>query len=206
VGGVLTFATIVMLVFVALVVAAVLSVRHTLKRHNAVSIRYGSDAPLSWLMSPMPPAVLHRRLRDAVALLRVSVPIEKGRRRRPSEDRSPYARLADDIELHAAGLDRDLQLLARLRGPDRAAVRTNLAGQVLELERLAQRVAAAATAYRPGRPTSEPTPAALTRMNEELDSLESARDEIARLEADLGLHAPVPLVPRAPRKPLPPPR
>jgi hypothetical protein len=43
-------------------------------------------------------------------------------------------------------------------------------------------------------------------MNEELDSLESARDEIARLEADLGLHAPVPLVPRVPRKPLPPPR
>jgi hypothetical protein len=49
------------------------------------------------------------------------------------------------------------------------------------------RVAAAATAASPHRPGAIPTPEALAELDEQLDALESARNELARLEAGVGL-------------------
>jgi hypothetical protein len=196
------------LVTAMVVVSASFAAARSVRRRNEVSRRHRTKAPVHWLAAPTPCAQLHRRLRDAVVVLRSAVPYEKPKRRDPN-DLSPFTRLADEIELHAAGLDRDLQLCAHLRGPARSAMRRSLTGQVLELERLALRVSAAATAASPGRPGAEPTPAAIARIGEELDALEAARDEIARLEAGFDFEGwraeldPV-LPPRPAGQPLPP--
>jgi|GEM_PF-3119923 hypothetical protein len=162
-------------------------VGHRLRKRNAVSRRYPTSAPLHWQATPGTWAALHRRLRDAVAVLRHAVPDTKGRHRQAALDASPLARLADELEQHAAALDHDLVVAAHTRGPARTSLRQHLITQVLQLEALCQRVAAAASASVPPRPGSEPTPEALGRIGEELDALEAARDEIARLEAHLGV-------------------
>lgn len=196
----------VLLVFVLMVVtivSAVLLGLRALRRRNEVSPRAPSGAPLRWMVWPAPLAVLHRRLRDAIVVLRAAVPARRRRRRHSEDDDvTPYERLADDIELHAARIDRDLLIVARLRGVTKDALRRELTRQVVELERLAQRVAAAASAAT-GQPGMEPTPAALSRVNAELDALEAAHAEIARLEADLGLRRPWPSPPVGSTRALP---
>ncbi len=49
------------------------------------------------------------------------------------------------------------------------------------------RISSAATAAAPDRPRAQPTPEALAELEQQLDALEAARDEIARLEASVGL-------------------
>jgi HAMP domain-containing protein len=175
------------LVFVVVSASILLVTHRSARRHNLVSRRFPTKAPLRWLASPSSWAALHRRLRDAITVMRAAVPPVKSRRRQSELDLSPLNRLADEIEQHAAALDHDLIVAVHYRGPTRSALRRRLTGQVLELERLAHRVAAAATAASPARPGAMPTPEAISRIGGELDALEAARDEIARLEADVGL-------------------
>ena len=78
-------------------------------------------------------------------------------------------------------------LAARLRGPAGAQLRARLSTQVAGVERLAARISSAATAASPDRPRAQPTPEALADLEQQLDALEAARDEIARLEASVGL-------------------
>lgn len=181
--------TVLVAILVALVVTGavvVLSTRRWLRRRVEISRRHRSHAPLRWLVWPGMCAALHRRLRDAVLVLRSVVPAP--RRRRSPADRSPFEQMADEIELHAVALSVDLQLVARLHGPSKAAARQQLAGQVRQLEAVAHRVARSATAAQPARPGATPTPEALAEVSRELDALEEARDELARLEAAVGLH------------------
>lgn len=183
---VLLAVTLVAVLFVLGCAAMLVTTHRSMRHRNEVSRRHPTKAPLHWLASPGSWAALHRRLRDAVAVMRAAVPAAKGRKRQAAIYASPLARLADEIEQHAAALDHDLTVAVRYRGPARTALRQRLTAQVLELEALAQRVAAAATAATPARPGTTPTPEALARIGDELDALEAARDEVARLEADLG--------------------
>ena len=98
-----------------------------------------------------------------------------------------WPRAADELEAHAAALDGDLLIAARLRGTSGIAFRARLGGQVGDVERVAARITAAAGATSPQRRAAQPTPAALAELNEQLDALEAARDELARLEARVGL-------------------
>jgi hypothetical protein len=179
----------VVLTFVVLTVLAIAAAGWMitgLRRRNRVTRRQPTAAPLPWLASPSTCARLHRRLRDAVHVVRLALPAPTRRRKPPSELR-PLAAAADDLEAHAAALDRDLVLAARLRGPAGAQLRARLRDQVAGVERLAARIAAAATAAAPDRPSAQPTAAALADLEHQLDALEAARDEIARLEASVGL-------------------
>ena len=60
---------------------------------------------------------------------------------------------------------------------------TELTDQIVGLESLAARVVTLGSAQ---HQLTEPTREAIARMNMQLDALEEAHDEIARLEASLG--------------------
>ena len=180
-------AGIVVLVLVALATVAAASVWHGVRRRNEVSVRRPVRPPLRWLASPRACGRMHRRLRAAVAALRIAVPAPRRARERKAAD-SVFAPLADEIEAHAVALDRQLLVADILRGPTGVTVRVALTRQVGEVEQLAHRVAAAAMAGA-RTPGATPTPEALARIAEHLDALDMARDEIARLEAAAGLGA-----------------
>jgi HAMP domain-containing protein len=186
VGDVLLALGITFVVLAAAAMAAGGWLYRRLRRHNLVSRTYRGRAPLTWLASPATCARLHRRLRGAVAALRMVVPAPRRRRPAPAE-LAQLVTAADEVELHAATLDRDLLVASRLRGSAGRELRVRLARQVTELERVAARVTAAASAATPNRPGTQPSAAALRDLNDQLDALEAARDEVARLEARVGL-------------------
>jgi hypothetical protein len=189
VGQAFAIAGIVVLVLLFATAAVAGAMWHRVRQRNEVSIRQPTRPPLRWLGSVGACGRMHRRLRAAVAAMRMAIPAPgraARRRRRPAEPLSPLVPLADEIEAHAVALDRDLLLADRLRGPTAVSVRQALARQVAEVERLAHRVAAAGMAAT-GRPGAVPAPEALARIAEHLDALDAARDEIARLEERAGL-------------------
>ena len=161
--------------FVAVSVLFVRSLRHS----NRVGVRGKSSAPLRWLFDPSGSARLHRRLRRVVASVRPWLP----RRTRRNEEQSPIALMASDIELHAVVLDRDVVTASRAPSSHRRMLLTELTEQIVGLESLAARVVTLGSAQ---HQLTEPTREAIARMNMQLDALEEAHDEIARLEAALG--------------------
>ena len=181
-GEAVAIAGIVMLVFILIAAFAVGFGWHRIRQHNEVSVRHPLRPPLRWAASFGVCGRLHRRLRAAVAAVRVAVPPPSRRRRRGGEPESVWETLAGEIEMHAVSLDRDLLLADRLRGPDAFVARQAAGRQVRELERLAHRVAAAAVSAQQ-RPGVEPAAETLARISEHLDALEEARAELARLEA-----------------------
>jgi hypothetical protein len=189
VGEVLAVVALTTLVLAGLTALVVAWLVHRLRRRNLVSRQYRNRAPLHWIVSPGQCARLHRRLRASVVALHTALPPPKGRAARAKA--SPLAAAAGELEAHAASLDRDVVLAARLRGRTGPALRARLAGQVEHLEQVTARVAAAANASTPARPGVRPTPEALAELDEQLDALEAARDELARVEARAGLGPPV---------------
>ena len=179
-------------IFAGLCVASASYVVHRVRVSNRVGVRGRSTAPLRWLFDPGWSARLHRRLRRIVASVRPWMP----RRSRRHDDPPPIALLATDIELHAVALDRDLVSASRAPKSHRRLLLIDLTDQVIALESLAARVVTLGSAQ---QELSEPTPEAIARMNAQLDALEEAHDEIARLEAQLGLDDSRPYPP-----PLPP--
>ena len=175
------------LIMTLLVVAAAGWLLVRLRRRNTVSRRYRTRAPLHWLVSPGTCARLHRRLRGSVAVVRTTLP--RPTRRSPRPELGSLHTVAEELEAHAAGLDRDVLLASHVRGSTGAQLRRRLTAQVGEVERLSVRVAATATAAGPLRPGSDPSPEALAALAEQLDALEAARDERARLEDTVGLTA-----------------
>jgi hypothetical protein len=156
---------------------------HRLRLHNEVSTRLPTRPPLRWAASLGCCGRLHRRLRAAVAAVRLAVPAPARRRaRRHAEAESVWETLAAEIEAHAVALDRELLLADRLRGPTAVVARQAVGRQVRDVERLAHRVASAALAAQQ-RPGAAPAAETLARITEHLDALDAARDEIARLEA-----------------------
>ena len=167
-------------VFAAVCVATTVWFVHRIRVSNRVGVRGRGTAPMRWLFDPCWAARLHRRLRRLVASVRPWMP----RRSPRHDDPPPIALLARDVELHAVALDRDLVMAARAPKSHRRLMLVDLTEQVISLESLAARVVTLGSAQ---QQLTEPTREAIARMNAQLDALEEAHDEIALLEAQLGL-------------------
>jgi hypothetical protein len=183
VGLVLASAQAVILAMLILVVAAgmvaafsIAFLIHRLGRLNRVSPSHRSPAPLIWLLGASTPARLHRRLRTLVAVARAATLTS------PAVDK-----LAAAIEHQAIILDDHLLVTSRLRSGRNTALR-RLRRQVDELEGLAGRLAHAAieTKRRPALPGAHPNP--LHEIEEQLDALDEARADLARVERAAGLY------------------
>jgi hypothetical protein len=165
-------------VFAAACVATTVWFVHRIRVSNRVGVRGRGTAPMRWLFDPcwaarLPPAAA------PVASVRPWM-----RRSRRHDDPPPIALLARDVELHAVALDRDLVMAARAPKSHRRLMLVDLTEQVISLESLAARVVTLGSAQ---QQLTEPTREAIARMNAQLDALEEAHDEIALLEAQLGL-------------------
>ena len=115
-GWVLTvFLSKVVIVLLVLVAVAALTLSR-IRRRLRVSPSVRTDAPLTWLASPIPAARLHRRLQSAVDAVRAV----RGTKRRLRRD-APTAvqRLADDVEREAVALDERLVAVAKLGTTER---------------------------------------------------------------------------------------
>ena len=158
-----------------------------LRRRNRVSPSVRSEAPVLWLWSPTRPARLHRRLQKAVAAARYGLGL--GHRRRARSSSEQLQELVDDLERQAVAVDRQVVVASRCPATVRNRLLRALSDQTSDIEHLVERVLEAASAA-----AGDPPPAALARMGERLDALESARDELARLEAAAGLPCAEPAV------------
>ena len=155
------------------------------RRRNEVSPASPTRPPLRWLGSPERAARLHRRLRDAVIVLR-----QAGARAPRSAGQGPVA------ARRAGGGDRAPRRRPRLRSPGGAppagtgAAPTEwatLTGHIEQLERSAHRLAAQARAGSPN--ALESMDAALRRISDYLDARDEAWADLARIERDAGLGA-----------------
>lgn len=155
-----------------------------LKRRVRVSPRVPTDAPVAWLWSGSPAARMHRGLQRAAQAVRLAT--------RPADRRAVpdhLRELAGAIEREAVELDRHLVVMNRLPKKHRKRALRELATSVAEVERLADRLARAATDAT--RPTPAATPAhgepqGLAWVAERLDLLDDARQELSRLELTEG--------------------
>lgn len=173
------------LLLVAGVVALVwmvlaLATLHRLRRRNAVGRRGGCRAPLWWLASPGTLARLHRRLRRAVAAVRLAVPPPRRR-----DQRSAFHDVAGDLEREALTIDTELIALRRLPLVHRYDAQRDVHARVTEIERLAARVVTTMS-VRDGR--DQPV-VALDALGNRIDALQHALDELAQIERMAGLRA-----------------
>jgi hypothetical protein len=146
-----------------------------LRRRNRVAPTVASEAPVSWLVSPMTPARLHRRLQIAVRATQLA--------RTPSVGQAhpTLPEMAVTIEQEAVLADRHLVHAARTPRRHRRQMLRPLQAQVREIERLATEVAA--SARRSGaQALPPPTPATLHDVAAQLQMLRDAEAEIERVE------------------------
>jgi hypothetical protein len=166
-------------VLIALVLIAVAAVvRYRLHRQLRVSPDHASEAPLSWLVSPLAAARLHRRLQMVVTAERAATG-GKHRRRR-YEPATAAERLAADVEREAVTLDHRLVATSRLGPGERRSVMAGLAGEVARLERLTSRVIALSA--EDGHPTAGQR-SAIDELDDRVTRLEQARAEVDIIDA-----------------------
>jgi len=165
-----------LLVVSVIMLASVAVVAHRLRRSNSVNHRGGGRAPLSWLVSAGICAQLHRRLRRAVAAVRVVVPPPRRRALRGA-----FHDIADDLEREAVAIDAELVAVRRLPLVHRRAAQRLVAPRVMEIERLAARVVST-------NPSAVHT-VSLEGLRDRIDALHQAHDELDRLERSAGLRA-----------------
>jgi hypothetical protein len=175
---ILAIASAVALLLSVLLIAGVV----LLRRANEVSHRHRVGAPIRWMGTPTRPAMLHRRLRAAIDMMRTAVP--PPRHRRPT---APVDDLATEVEALAAALDRELILLSR----QPMAVRTNglvaLGARTTRIEALAARVARIGRADDPSRPTEAQWDERATMVHHRIEAIREAQREVSDLERQLGL-------------------
>ena len=120
---------------VALATWGALGVSSLRRANKVVPSRSAISAPLRWLWSPSPAAVLHRRLRSACALagsVEGSLPRERWPRRRREPVNDGIVSLAQEVLQEAVALDHQLQstsLLPRGVPRDQALSRLGLPGK-----------------------------------------------------------------------------
>lgn len=152
---------------------------------NRVCPSVKSRAPLWWLCSPASAARLHRRLRAAVRLTRVS-----SVRRPAAAPAMSVESLGRDLELAAAKLDEELIVAAHYPAAHRRQLLRTLEMRVSAVERLAIRLA---TMSEPIAGTGTASVAAATDervlddLSEQVDALEAARAELTEINAAMGL-------------------
>jgi hypothetical protein len=154
-----------------------------LARRNRLHPSTPTGAPVPWLVSPARPARLHRRLRAAVLTATFRAP-GRGRRKVPT---SAVDDLVAELLREAVAVDTQLVVAARAPWRVRARLLDLAEPQVARLEQLAARLAVLTSAS--ARPGGAPAAVAIHALEERLDALEAARQEIADLEAIL--HQPV---------------
>jgi hypothetical protein len=185
-GNVLLVTGTVAVLFVVGVITMMWAAWRAVRHRNEVSASHPVRPPLRWMFSPETCGRLHRRLRDAVLVLRRAVPARRVRRRR---ERTMIEAWAAEVEAHAVLLDLELVRIARLRGPHGSALRTKAAADIAELERTAHRLAA--TSVRSALHANEPTEVTLRHISEVLDAREAAWNEVQAVERAAGLHQPI---------------
>jgi hypothetical protein len=152
----------------------------SLRRANkVVPSRSAISAPLRWLWSPSPAAVLHRRLRAACALagsVEGSLPRDRWPRRRKEPVTDGIVNLAREVLHEAVELDRQLQSTSLLpRGIPRDQALAALDYQVRGLEDAARRVRHLATRR---AQLARPAGPATLNLDERITAMEAALGEL----------------------------
>ncbi len=152
----------------------------SLRRANkVVPTRSAISAPLRWLWSPSPAAVLHRRLRAACALagsVEGSLPRERWPRRRREPVNDGIVSLAQEVLQEAVALDHQLQSTSLLpRGVPRDQALSALDYQVRGLEDAARRVHQLATRR---AQLARPAGPATLNLDERISAMEAALGEL----------------------------
>ncbi|HWW55234.1 MAG TPA: hypothetical protein VNY84_15760 [Acidimicrobiales bacterium] len=166
-------------VFIVLVSVAVGGGLIVLRRHNRISPRVRTSAPLTWLLHPAGPARAHRRLRRAVRATRGAVD-QAGASGLPVDG---LLDCVDELERLAITADEQLVVAARFSGSVRRTMLRGLRPQINGLESVAARTAA--TVVSRTQLTDERLADAVARIHERLDALDAAHAEVAELEKTL---------------------
>ena len=167
--------------FAVAVVAAMVALS-LVRRSNEVSSRHRVGAPVRWMASPTRPAALHRRLRGSVGAMRIACPAP-----RRGRDGGPVADLADEVEVLAAAVDRELLVVARQPAARRGESLRVLTIRVERVETLSLSVTRLAQASDPTRAAPPQWDELASGLGRRIDSLESARREVDALEQQMGL-------------------
>lgn len=144
-----------------------------LRFRNRVGRHVPSDAPLHWLWSPTPPARLHRRLRAAVRISERAVKRSKA-----------LAPVSAELVDQAVVTDADVVVASRLARAQRRGRLTALTTHVDTIEQLALRVSELAHRRELALPADGR--GALEALEERIDLVEQAHDELRRLEGSVG--------------------
>lgn len=169
------------------------------KKRNRISPDHATDAPLTWMYSPVLAARLHRRLRSAVAVARVI----QGRH---AGDPTPpgHVALAEGAEQQALAVGQQLTVVGHLAPVERRRMLNHLGAEVARIEQLVSRLSRIdADAGAPALLGHEPR--ATQDLFDKLELLDEARREVAATEKDAGLRSPSPLPDPGP-SPAPAPR
>ena len=197
-GWVLTvFLSKVVIVLLVLAAVAALTISRV-RRRLRVSPSVRTDAPLTWLASPVPAARLHRRLQSAVSAVRAG----RGPKRRLRRDAPTTAvqRLADDVEREAVAIDERLVAFSRLGATERRMALGPISAEVRDIERLAHRVVEMARVEN-STPQLQGTPTAVDDLIERADRIQQAQAELQVIDTTAGLGVPVPPPPAPPPAP-----
>lgn len=176
--------TVVLLVLCGIALLVLARVRRRLR----VSPHTATDAPLRWLVTPLPSARLHRRLQGAVRAVRSATRQggSLGRSRRPP---TASTRLAADLEREAVAIDRRLVAVAKLGIGERRRALEDTAAEVARLEGLARRIADLARDEQQ-RPALVAGDSVLDDLAGRVERLEHARAELTLIEAEARLAVP----------------
>jgi hypothetical protein len=153
----------------------------SLRRANkVVPSRSAISAPLRWLWSPSPAALLHRRLRSACALagsVEGALPTQRWPRRRTEPVNDGIVSLAREVLQEAVALDQQLQSTSLLpRGVSRDQALSALDYQVRGLEDASRRVLELATRR---AQLARPAGPGTLNLNERITAMEAALGELA---------------------------
>ncbi len=151
----------------------------SLRRANRVSPRRRGWAPTRWMWSPSRQARLHRRLRDAVASVRLAVPPPR-RRRSPT----PLQDMADELEELAADTDRSLALSRSVHGRDRAVGLSVIAARVESIERSGRRLVTVAAELDPQLMSATEWDRHHRDVDERIRAHEDAVEDLRRFDLD----------------------
>ena len=150
-----------------------------------VSSRHPSGAPLHWMVSPLPAAMLHRRLRDLVVAVNAAVP--QPRRKRTAANR--VQSMALEIETLAASADREVILADRaprsLRSREMARVRR----LVETLEDRSTRLVAAAAELDPSRHSPKDWDEKMRELEISVTAHEQALEDLTRFDVTIDTSA-----------------
>lgn len=186
--------------WVIFVVVALFVLRWRLHLANQISPRNRSNAPLTWLWSPARPARIHRRLRSDIQSLNLVAPGAPKGSGVQTESSLGIDAIHRELENQAVTIDHKVVAASHLpRAPKRTAL-NHLEDQAAQLEELTQRLIR--LQHERNSFISEPSTATavdpLHEINEKLELLEAAHDEIASFERSLNsspesmLNSPIP--------------